>query len=409
MLTLVFMKIAADLAVYYTFAGFFAVLAGASGGRLLLALAMQAVILTLSYPLRRFGLRRAAPLALLALCWFMPGAGPAEYVAILPPALYVAYLAFRGLYEPGWAEQTQIFSVYWKVMLVFAMFGVLFGAAEAVRSAVLPFAVVGLMCCVLLMRSLRHDPEVYCQAKYQAVNVLLLCAVGFGVLFLSSDLFLGACLGAVQMVYRWVITPVLMAFLYLLMAVIRVIVWLVSLLPFQFSLDGMEQMDMGSISSQEMLQMEEGGTPSARWLLYAAAAIGIVIAGLLLFFLFRALARRGSALRAERKPGESRTSLAQRSARGEGAPSGAPAAQVRAQYRKFLKLAASRSLGPEKSDTSLDVHEKCRETFDARAAGALRELYLCARYDGRADRQDARRAKELYVQIKKKAAQEKRP
>lgn len=47
--------------------------------------------------------------------------------------------------------------------------------------------------------------------------------------------------------------------------------------------------------------------------------------------------------------------------------------------------------------------EKCRAAFDAGAVNALRELYIAARYNEKANREDARLAKKLYTDIKKSA------
>ena len=57
MITLVFLKALCDLGIYYTFAGFFAVLLGAAPALLLAALPLQALCFAAAFPLRRGRLR----------------------------------------------------------------------------------------------------------------------------------------------------------------------------------------------------------------------------------------------------------------------------------------------------------------------------------------------------------------
>lgn len=401
MLTLVLMKIAADLALYYTFAGFIASFFGASSGGMLLALAVQTAAFTLAYAVRRFGPWRFVPLILLALCGFVPGTGIADLVVIVPPVLYEIYLISHNIYEPDWSQQARIFSVFWKAFLAFSFLCALVGEGERVRSIVLPFGVIMLMCSVLLTRSLRHEPQVYCQAKYQAVNLLLLCAAGACAMFLSSHLFLGACLGVLRFCYSRIVSPVLMAIGYLLIKIISGIVWLFSFFKFKIPVSETEQQISGE-SAMELLELD-GETMPPQWIQYIAIAIGIVVAAVILIRVFRALAGRGSSQGSERKSGETRISLAREKGRSDDAPAGSPAARVRAQYKKFLRLAAARSLGPEMSDTSLDVSKKCQGAFDDEAVRELRDIYIEARYDAAANWENAQQAKKLYAKIRKSA------
>lgn len=401
MLTLVLIKIAADLALYYTFAGVIAALLGASSGGMLLALAVQTAAFTLVYAIRRFGPWRFLPLVLLALCCLVPGAGIADRVVVVPPALYEIYLTARSTYEPSWSQQTRIFSVFWKVFLAFSFFCVLMGGADRVRSVALPFGVIMLMCSVLLMRSLRHDPQVYCQVKYQAVNLLLLCAAGACVMFLSSSWFLGACLGVLRFFYRWVVSPILMAIGWLLMEILKGIAWLLALFNLKLPVSDMEQQISAESAAELLKPAEEVVMPP--WIQYLAAAIGIAAAAIILVCVFRALAGRRSTRSAEHKGSETRVSLAREKGCSDDAPAGSPTARVRAQYKKFLHLAAAHSLGPETGDTSLDISKKCRGAFDDGAVRELRDLYIAARYDAAADWEDAQQAKKLYGKIKRSA------
>lgn len=406
MLTLVLIKIAADLALYYTFAGAAAAAFGASGTSMLLALAVQVAAFGLCYAMRQLHLWRFLPLALPALYCLAPGLGVAGLIAVSIPLPYECYLVWRGLYVPEWAQQARIFSVFWKWFLALLGFCIIAGGMDLAQNVMLPFGGITLLCCVLLMRALRHDPQVYCQTAYQAVNLLLLGAVGGCALFLSSSVFLNTCMGTLQLLYSWIIDPLLMVLSYLLMILVKGILWLLSL--FHLAPSGAQSQFEGlTVDLTEGLFEPVEQTATPWWLTLAAAAVGIGLVAAVLIHVFRALAERGLLPEGASKPSEAQIGLArERSHTGAAAP-GTPVARVRAQYRKFLKLAAAHTLEPAAGDTSLDISRRCQGTFDEESVAALRQLYLEARYRERASREDAQQAKALYTKIKKQAAREK--
>ena len=95
-----------------------------------------------------------------------PPAVPVSYTHLdvykrqaFPPSVYVVWLAAKQLYLPQWSRQVDIFSLYWKLLLGFLAAAALFGVFPTAASMAIPSAAVTLICSVLLMRSLRHDPE----------------------------------------------------------------------------------------------------------------------------------------------------------------------------------------------------------------------------------------------------------
>ena len=79
-----------------------------------------------------------------------------------------------------------------------------------------------------------------------------------------------------------------------------------------------------------------------------------------------------------------------------------PAAGVRRQYRRFLRLYKDKGIVLHDCDTSLDVQSKADKKFnDPEALEALRDLYIQARYDGNANGKAAALARRLYARLRK--------
>ena len=75
--------------------------------------------------------------------------------------------------------------------------------------------------------------------------------------------------------------------------------------------------------------------------------------------------------------------------------------QVRQAYRRYLRLGAAQGIRRARNDTTLEIQRRFSGLFPDAETGPLRELYLRARYDGHAEKEDAARAKEIVAQLKK--------
>ncbi len=406
MLTLVFIKSVSDLALYYSFAGLFALLFGGSNRAVLLGMVIQAAIFTFSYLLRQRqrSILRFLPLLLLIFCWLIPGSTLANYILLIPAVIYMIYLVAKKIYEPDCYQQKDIFSIYWKVFIVFALFAALLGARSAVTAIAIPAGLICMACSVLLQQTLRHDPEVYCQPRYQVISIVVIGAVCVCALFLSSSAFLNACLRFLQIIYNRVIAPILMAIVYVIIFIINGIVQLISLFHINISTssEGLE-IDMSGFSARDVLGIEEDVVTDGQILERILIAIAIIAAAVILILLFRALSRRTRSQSPEPERKETRTSIQRNSPSASENATGS-VARVRTQYKKFLKLAFQQSVQPDKSDTSAEINRKYRHIFDSHATEELRDLYIEARYNGKATNEDAQRAKKLYSDIKKSAS-----
>ena len=402
MLTLTLLKIASDLAFYYTFAGAVAAVLGGRPAFLLACLAIQCLSLTLSFAASSRGKLRYLPLVLLVLCFLPPGTSPAEALAAFPPSVYVVWLAAKQLYLPQWSRQVDIFSLYWKLLLGFLAAAALFGVFPTAASMAIPSAAVTLICSVLLMRSLRHDPEVYCQKSYQATELALVLLTALCAWFLSTPAFLHACGALIAAFYSRVLVPLLMACAYLAAGIVQVIWWVFSFIRLGFQAP--EESAAPDLSSAaEILQLEGAAGSGSPLLGQILTALGIVAALTAVVLVFRYLSRRERSSAPEPRQGERRYTVEARPAEASTGASRSAVQRVRAQYRKFLRLCRDRGISWEKSATSQEVAELSKNAVAPKAGEELRQLYLEARYHGQATREDAEKARQLAAGLKKTA------
>ena len=398
MLTLVFMKSLADMALYYTFAGFFGVLLGGTEAVFLFALFIGSFAFSASYLLRDKGFWRFCPLILLTAAYIPARGCLADLIVITPPAMFLLYEAAARIYEPEWEQQINIFGVYWKVLLALVLLGTLFGAKDALKASAVPFAVVSLLCSVLIMRSLRHDPDVYCRKSYQLSNLAIVASAGIAAALLSSRGFLSVCGAVLKTVYEYVIAPIIMGLVFLLMQLIKLIAALLAWLKVAPP-EAADDFNLNLQSASESLGIEEtvqNGDAFEKIII----ALGAVAAALIVFFIFKALAKRAGFGGKKDSYSESRSYVQPESV--QAFAGGDAVEKVRAQYRKFLRLLSRRGTEIRQYETSYEIGVSSQGLFEnTDAVDEMREIYIRARYAGQADSEDARRARELLGEIKK--------
>ena len=161
----------------------------------------------------------------------------------------------------------------------------------------LPYGLMMMVASVLLMRTLRHDKQVYCQRRYQIINysIVAMLLVIAGVL--SSDVFLNGCKAVFGFLYRILLKPILQ----LLLKVLELIIWLVYKLyelivgeqEFYMPKDAFS-IEMGeSDPILEILEIE-GTQEKNIWLVLLGWSLLITAIGLGLMFFFRWMNQRGS-------------------------------------------------------------------------------------------------------------------
>ncbi len=406
MLTLTFFKQICDLGIYFAFAGYFAVYEGAYGPSIMAAYLLEAVAGTLTYPLRqKKGGWWILPLFLMAVPWFFPGIGWVGRIVSFPPALYIIWISAGNRYEADSDREAQIFKVFLGAVIVFFLVALLANHVDIAVEITLPVSLVGLLGDILLMRSLRHDPEVWDRPAYQATNLVAAAGVVAVSLVLSSKAFLQGCLRALQAFYQNVIYPILYVFLYLLMMIVNVFVRFFSFIASLFSFGSSNT----ESAEEEVAEMDlestylgEGGDGLA--FDYIARVLGIVFAVVAIVLLFRWLSGRSLPKREKEKSDTVRTGVQEEQPKRTPRLSGTPEAQVRRTYRKFLLECRAKGVPLEENMTSLEVSHAATSYFDdEESVLALREIYMNARYHGEASKESAQEAKRLYRLVRESA------
>lgn len=155
---------------------------------------------------------------------------------------------------------------------------------------------------------------------------------------------------------------------------------------------------------EELVRLEEGPLSEdfSGFINGAVLAAEIIAAAVVLFLLFRWMARRWYGGGAKSAPVMVQSSIPEPRRPSGRVQGGLYAYQIRRQYRAFLRLGRSRGLLREISDTSTDVGEKSLDIFHSEEAlTELRDIYQKARYHGAADRKDYAQFKRLLNALKK--------
>lgn len=401
MTVIVFLKIVSDLGFYFTFAGFFASMAKASAVNMLISILVMGLSVAVSFMLRGKGRLRFLPIALSVLCVLLPGTSIGGIIVLIMPVLYCAYVMAKELYVPEWDSQVSTFSLYWKLFFLLIPIGALAGKISIIYSFVIPCGILTLVCLVLLMRSLRHEQEIYTSRKYQIVNLGILLAVGLLALFLSSDLFLGAVVAFFKAIYTYIVSPILLVIIYVILAVMKVLAWLFSFIKFKAQPKN-EEIKLNMTGTQDIFGdlNDEVGVNSETFD-RVMLALGIVFGVIIAVLLFRYLTRRNRDRHEAAATTDYRFSAEPTAKKDEEPDMGSAVQKVRAQYKKFLRFCRSEGIDFSRSDTSLDVNYRCASSMPKEDTGEFRDIYIEARYNGKATKDDVSRAKELFSRIRK--------
>ena len=387
-----FLKMLSDCAIFYFFAAPAAAYLG--GGQLLLCALLQSAVYALSrIPRQRWP--RLPILLLLSLCYLLRWGIWADMAAVTPVTAYILWQSLADKPSPELSRQRELFSECWKPLIAGFVTAVVFKNI----SATVPFGILYFVSSVILLRMLRHDPQVYGNPSFQLVNLASIAVIAAFAALCGSPAFLKLFSG-------YVFAPVVAALGYIPALLADLLLPLLrQLLPppqtehrpeFNIASTGDEEFHSGRFS------LTEGNTLEIVLLL-----IGLTVACIVLVKLFRWLSKRSpEQSRSEAKPSEQRGT--QRTRKAASAESADPnVAKIRREYKGFLKLCAKLGISRNPGTTTRDIEAMALEK-DSLAANAepIRKLYIRARYAGSASREDARAMTQLCAQAKKQSKKE---
>lgn len=400
MITMYVLRMLVDVSFFCTFAGFVAAKFGSGG--VFLGMLIQCLCYGLSALARnRRGLRLLILLP-MALCWVISWGRTAECILLVPTAVYIIWLVWKGDYALSWERQEKLFGAFFIAALVFIPLASIFGGVEEITAVSVPYALIMLACSVLLLRALRHDEKVYCGRQYQVTNILTVFFALAAAYLVSSKAVLNAAAAGLKAVYTAVLQPILALLLNLILMVIWGIGWLWSLLPFGGEkMEFEHEIELDLSGNKEIIPDDLQLKEPSEVVKAIAIVLAVAAAVVLLILFFRWLNRRGESgtefiQTPERREGVEFVRIARKDKETQ------PVKKIRAQYRGFLKWCDGAGVHAEKTTTTLDVHQSisavkgCGET-----SHRIRNLYIRARYADRADRNAAKEMKQLCEQVKK--------
>ena len=359
MTILYFLRALSELGVYYTLAGTAAAL---FGGQLQLELLLlQSACFALSGVLRE---RKGPRLAALLPCFLLlllPGP-MADRLLALPPAVYLAYLAQADSYRQLPEQQLQ----------------------------------------VLLMRSLRHEADVYLQPRYQMRNAAGVALLGLGALVLGSKWTLLAARFLAVNLYEYVFIPLFTA-AGMLIGVF--FIWIPKLLYFGSTEDQWDPKEFSGDGGEEEEELLAAASPELilQLLIAVAVVITLVTAFVLIYRWWRSREEGGpeaSPLERRDLPGAVRGQAGQRSLLGNSA-----VLRIRRLYREFLRTCRKRGVRFGPSSTSGEINSQAAQVLGPELPLTdIRDIYRRARYQGQASRSDAARLRKLCDQVKRRRA-----
>ena len=393
------LRMLVDVSFYGAFAGLIAKACGGSGA--FAGILIQCICFGLSHLGGDRRLLRLAYLLPMALCWVIHRGSIADCILLIPTAAYIIWLVWLGDYALHDERQKLLFGVFWKALAVVLVFGSLLGGGKALAAVTVPYALMMLVCSVLLMRSLRHDPKVYCSPRYQLTNLSAVAVVAAVAGLLSTKAFLNGCAAVLKALYGALIQPVLEFLLNILLYIIAGIAALFSWLSLgKKELEQQEPPQM-DLSGTENIFGEDVTLKEPGELLRVLGIILLAAAGVTVLVLFFRWLNRHRGEQSEQSTQEARENI-EVSRRIPKQKETSPVRKIRAQYRGFLKWCGGLGIQAERSSTSQDIHRQVNMVSQhGETSAKIRELYIKARYAEEADRDDVRSMKQLCEQLKK--------
>ena len=285
-------------------------------------------------------------------------------------------------------------------MLILILVGeLIFGASQEGINLTVVMGLTALICSVLLMRSLRHDAEVYSSPGYQLLNLLAVAAVPAAAAVMSLETVLNGFFTVIKTIYRIIMGLIL-----------NVVMWIIRLIAAAFGKLGVSIQPEGQVpeldlsGAKEMFGLSDSGSGAGDAVKYVFIALGVIIAAGLLFVLFRYFSSGMDSASDNTEELLQSVRISRDTKKGE--PEGTPVHRVRQQYKRFLKFCVKQGIEISESDTSGEISSRSSWLPPAEASAELREIYIKARYNGTASKEDAARARKLCTALRRGGSNE---
>lgn len=350
---------------------------------------------------------RFLPIAAMAVAYFEPRS-LADHALLTPAVLYAAYLAVKRAEAPDYPSAMERFSLSWKVLLPVCFLEIVIGRWASFTGLTAPVVFLCALSALMLLRMLRHDPEVLSQRSFRLRNDMTVALVACVSLLFSADFAKRAGLFLITGAWQYGVLPILRLFVYLFTWIMRLIDaafrGAAGLLPQNIELGTSEMMEQLDLSELMERSEEARGVDLTTLIeiLKGLGALSVIVAAVLLL---RRLARnrRTAAANASGDVRESLKTVLPAKPLLDLPPKN-PSERIRWYYRKYLRLAQKRGLSLTVGQTTAEIRRDSAGVFarSAKPLDDIREAYLCARYRTQEDagQKRAQSAKDAYASLK---------
>lgn len=291
-----------------------------------------------------------------------------------------------------------------KAMAVIQVYEMVIQGTTAWQERCAPYVVVFVISAILFLRAGRLVGGSQEKKKFWGANGVELLLILAGVVVLSSDFVRGAAWKLVSGAYMALVLPIMMLFLNLLQLVFMLLEPLLVLLFSGVDAPGYE-VEFSAESAMEMLNLtgEEGLGESPLWTKVLAAAVIVVVLGIVFYFLYKKLSVEGSGKDRTIQGEVKKTALAASKRQTAKRNSIFEEKNVRHYYRKLLELSRKHGLQPEQGIMTTELMRQIAVSNwgEEESVDQITDLYRDVRYGGRSEtEEDKKTAKSIFKKMK---------
>ncbi len=384
MIGVFFLKMLWDAAIYYMFAAPVAAYFGS--GDFMLCMVLQCLIYTVSR-IPKSRVLRFCLLIPMAGCYLLQNTLPA-FIVLSPITLYALWLSITDKPAPSLSQQRESFEDFWKVLCLAIVLALCFQNFSVLP----PFALTALLSSILLLRTLRHSPEVYNQPRFHCINLLAVSVVPAAAYLLGSRTVISGIKAILLPIYRYVLTPLLMLLAWIPMMMLQ---WILDL----FIPDSVQELDRKPEMMEGFEEIQEVVSDFSwvKILFLCVVAVTLLCA---IIFLLRKI-KPGTVVSESRQIFQTTYDTVAYE-RHVSEQSSAAVASIRRYYRRFLKLCEKNGLRRKESSTSAEIDKMAKGIPGINEESAhIRQLYIRARYGSHASSEDTLQMRKLLAQVKR--------
>lgn len=313
----------------------------------------------------------------------------AELLGILPVYGYLLWQTLGNNSQPELSRQQEWISRGWFVLGIAAMVSLCLSGFRLM----FPWALLWLFVSIALLRSLRHDPAVRSQWRYQMWNLLTLGIAPAAAFLLGSKPVLEAMKTPLILLRDWVLIPVAMIVLWLPLLAVE---WLIGL--FRWKNYG-EPEALADLDLEMYYENQVAAFTVTTGMKVLLIGIPLILVILLAIHLLRSIPKGKPSSGAARGYHEESEKILRKPEPKPKHRKSSVISGIRHQYRQYLALCEKKGIRRKFSHTSRDMEALTEPTLGEEVR-SVRNLYIRARYGAAATKSDLRKLRRVVGTLK---------